>query len=154
MRIRVFGVVMLLIAGVYGGGSAQAAPIVLVAGPLQAPGGFSQEGMHPVFTSCSLPSFSSPTATTNVLFVIRKSTHDAYFQISNRCGTYDEVFDFTECEHFPDGDWSCEHTRSDGGYALATFAMINGVPHADAIEYSPDRSRFWEVNGYVLVSAE
>ena len=127
-------------------------PVVLAAGPLQPPGGFSESGMHPVFDGCSLPSFSSPTATTNVVFEIRHGSHSAYFQITNSCGTYDESFGLAECDRDGRGVWTCAHTRPDGFYAIASYGVFNGVPHVDATEYKLNPLRFWEVDGYVLVS--
>ncbi|HEX9695722.1 MAG TPA: hypothetical protein VGB64_05345, partial [Actinomycetota bacterium] len=68
-------------------GGASAAPVAVIAGgPMRPPGGFSQTGMHPVFTSCSLADFSTLTSTTIATFIIRPNTNEAYFQITNSCG--------------------------------------------------------------------
>lgn len=146
MRVRTIIVSLTALAGLLTPLPAQAAPVVLVAGPLQSPGIFFEEGMHPIFDGCWFATLDSPTATTVVTFIIRKSTHDAYFQITNSCGTYDEVFDFTECVRGPTY-WSCEHTRPDGFYASVEWALVNGNWIIDATEHNEDMSRIWFVNG-------
>lgn len=154
MRFRTLIASLAAVAGLLSPLPAQAAPIVLVAGPLLSPGGFFQQGMHPVFTSCSFPTFDSPTATTTVQFVIRKSVHTGHVVVSNRCGTYDEVFGFTECARLPNTTWRCEHAQPGGFRAVVNYGIVDGVLHFDAYEHSADYSKYWLVTGRVLIGAE
>ena len=134
-------------------GGASAAPVAVIAGgPMRPPGGFSQTGMHPVFTSCSLADFSTLTSTTITTFIIRPNTNEAYFQITNRCGTYDETFKLGECSQSPPGEWYCDHLRPDGFRAVASYSIFQGQPHIFATEVK-DSDHYWTVSGFLLAGA-
>jgi len=122
---------------------------------MRPPGLFVQENMHPVFTFCSFPSFETATSTTIATFVIRPNTHEAHFQVTNRCGTYDETFRLGECRQFRPSQWDCDHRRPDGFRAWATYAILDGKPHIDAGEYkeSDPSNVYWWVNGFLLAPA-
>lgn len=142
-------------AAMLGAEGATAAPVATIAGgPMRAPGGFAEENMHPIFTSCFLSTFTTPTSTTVATFAIRPNTHEAHFQITNSCGTYDETFRLGECVQFRPGQWDCDHTRN-GFRAWATYSLIDGKPHLDAREYqvADPENVYWWVNGFLLAEA-
>ena len=155
MRLRAILICSALALGIVPTAPANAAlPIVLAAGPLQPPGIFSEEGMHPIFTACSFPTLDTVTSTTNVLFEIRHDAHDAYFQITNSCGTYDELFNLAECDRDTNGTWVCDHIRADGFRAYVSYGEFDGRRYIGATEYKDNPLRYWSVNGAVSISAE
>lgn len=147
MRGRVFIAAAAIIGGLMHG--AQAAPLAFVAGGiLMPPGGFSEEGMHPVFTECSLASFETLTSKTIASFVVRPNTNEAHFQVTNSCGTYEATFPLGQCQKTPEG-WSCDR-RSRGYRMIAQYFVHQGRPAIDATVYNESGPEFWSVAGFLL----